>query len=69
MKENVGGGDRVVRSIAGPALLVAAVGPLGARRGRLTGLFALVAGALVTETAVTSVCPVNAAAGIDSTEP
>lgn len=69
MKENVGGADRLVRFVAGPALVLAALGPLGARRGQGAGLAALVAGALITETVITRLCPVNAVVGIDTSRP
>lgn len=59
MQENVGGVERAVRAIAGPALVVAGLTRLGARRGRPVGLFALVWGAVVTETAVTKTCSIN----------
>jgi uncharacterized membrane protein len=66
MKENVGTTDRVVRSVLGPALLVLGYRRLGARRGRLAGLATMIAGTLVIESAVTRVCPLNAALGIDT---
>jgi hypothetical protein len=66
MKENVGGWDRVGRAIIGPALLGAGYGLLDGRRGRLAGLAAMIGGALVTETAVTRVCPVNEVIGVDT---
>jgi hypothetical protein len=65
MQENVGGADRVFRAIAGPGLMVAGLTMLGARKGRVPGLTALVGGALLGETAITKVCPLNAAIGID----
>ena len=66
MKENVGGTDRALRSIAGPALLSLGLTRLGARSGRLAGLLAIVGGALITETAITRVCPLNEALGVDT---
>ncbi len=66
MKENVGHTDRALRSVAGPALLALGLTSLGARRGRLAGLLALIGGALITETAITRVCPLNEALGIDT---
>lgn len=59
MKENVGGAELVVRSIAGPALLAAGLTVLGARQGKPAGLGALIWGAMVTETAMTKTCSVN----------
>lgn len=66
MKENLGGAERVLRSIAGPALLVAGYGPLGGRHGRPRGLFAMLWGAVVTETAITKTCSVNGLLGRDT---
>jgi hypothetical protein len=66
MKENVGTTDRAIRSILGPALVVAGFTRLGGRSGRLVGLAAIIAGTLVIESAITRVCPVNAVAGIDT---
>lgn len=66
MKENVGGWDRVGRAMLGPALIGAGYGFLGGRRGSLAGLAAMIGGALVTETAVTRVCPLNEALGVDT---
>lgn len=59
MQENVGGAELVVRSVAGPGLLLAGLTVLGARQGRPLGLGALVWGAMVTETAMTRTCSVN----------
>ena len=64
MRENVGSTDRAVRSIAGPVLLGLGLTRLGARQGRLAGLLALIGGALITETAITRVCPLNAALNV-----
>lgn len=66
MKENVGTADRIVRSVAGPALIAAGYARLGGRHGQPAGLAAMMAGALVVESAVTRVCPLNAALGIDT---
>lgn len=66
MQENVGGRDLVLRSLAGPAMLLAALGPLGARRGSTLGLATLVSGALLAESAITRVCPLNALFGLDT---
>lgn len=66
MTPNVGGIDRIGRAVLGPALMLIGIGPAGARRGRWVGLAALVAGALMTETVITQVCPVNKALGIDT---
>jgi hypothetical protein len=66
MQENVGGPDLAARVVAGPALISWALGPGGARRGRTAGLAALVAGALVVESAITRTCPLNALVGRDT---
>jgi hypothetical protein len=65
MQENVGRTDRIVRSIVGPA--VAGFGIDQLRRGNLVlGGIGIAVGALVTESAVTRVCPMNALLGIDT---
>jgi uncharacterized membrane protein len=69
MQENVGGADRALRSIAGPALVALGLTRLGARDGQAVGILAVVLGALTTETVVTRVCPFNAALGLDTRRP
>ena len=66
MRENVGGADRGMRAVLGPALV--AMGAAGMTRGRnpLASAAALVTGALITETAVTRVCPLNEVLGVDT---
>ncbi len=66
MRENVGGMDRTMRLAVGPGLLALGYTALGGSRGRLPGLLAMIAGALVTETGITRVCPVNEAIGLDT---
>jgi len=66
MKENVGTADRIVRSIAGPALMAVGYTKLRGRRGRPAGLMAMIGGALLAESAITRVCPLNALFGIDT---
>lgn len=68
MKENVGKKDRFIRSIVGPGLITFGYSGLGGNRGRLTGLAAIVVGTLITESAITKVCPVNAIFGLDTRE-
>jgi len=68
MKENVGSADRMVRSLVGPGLMALGYSRLGGRQGRMAGIAAMVAGALVVESAITRVCPLNAALGIDTRE-
>lgn len=66
MKENVGGADRALRSVAGPALILLGFTRWGGREGRPGGLLAMLAGVVVTETAITRVCPLNELAGVDT---
>jgi hypothetical protein len=77
MRENVGGWDRRIRSIAGPILLGMGARLLARRRNPLTrvlarrttpigGLAAVLAGALLSQTAVTKVCPMSSALGINT---
>jgi hypothetical protein len=66
MKENVGRIDQLGRLILGPALAVAGYTTLGGSCGRVRGLAALVAGALILESAVTRVCPLNGLLRLDT---
>jgi hypothetical protein len=66
MKENVGPEDRAVRMLVGPALMALGMTRLGAREGRTAGIAAMIGGALVIESAITRVCPLNALLGIDT---
>lgn len=66
MRENVGDTDRVIRAVAGPALVLAGLTRFGAARGRTTGLAVMIAGALIIESAITRVCPMNSILGIDT---
>jgi hypothetical protein len=66
MKENVGRIDRIVRAVVGPALIGVGFGPLGGRRGCWQGLLSMLAGALITETVITGVCPLNALLRLDT---
>jgi hypothetical protein len=66
MKENVGGADRAMRFVAGPAIMALGLTTLGGRRGRLPGLVTLVAGVLTLESAITAVCPVNRLIGVNT---
>ncbi len=68
MKENVGKKDRLIRSIAGPALIGIGYTALDGRKGNIAGLATIVAGALLAESALTKVCPVNGILGIDTRE-
>lgn len=66
MKENVGRGDQIARSIVGPALMGLGYFALGGDEGRLGGLSTIVSGAVLVESAITRVCPLNALFGIDT---
>lgn len=66
MKENVGKNDRIIRSLAGPALITFGYFGLGGNKGQLAGLASIVAGTLIAESAITKVCPVNTFFGIDT---
>lgn len=65
MQENVGTADRWLRVAVGGALVLGSLRALRRGGGIAPGL-ALAAGAIVLETAVTRVCPVNAALGLDT---
>jgi hypothetical protein len=64
MRSNVGGMDRVARSVLGPALLLVGWRALSGRRALAAA--ALVGGAVITETALTATGPVNRVLGLDS---
>lgn len=69
MTENVGSTERMFRGAASVALMAAGYTVLGARRGRLPGLLTMMFGAVVLETAITRVCPISAALGVDTRTP
>lgn len=66
MKENVGTEDRIVRSLAGPALFGIGYTRLKGRNGKAAGLATMLFGALLIESAITKVCPLNAMLGINT---
>lgn len=66
MKENVGRIDRIARFVIAPALAAFGYTRLGGDEGRLSGIAAIVAGAMIFESAVTRVCPVNALLHLDT---
>lgn len=66
MKENVGTVDRAVRSIVGPLLIGLGARRWGGTEGDGRGLVAIMSGALVIDSAITRVCPLNALFGIDT---
>jgi hypothetical protein len=55
-----------MRFVAGPGLMALGYFGLRGREGRLPGLLAMVGGALMAESAVTRVCPVNRMLGLDT---
>jgi hypothetical protein len=65
MRSNVGGIDRLARSVLGPVLVVLGWRALEGRQ-RGAAVAALIGGTLLTETAVTATCPVNRALRLDS---
>ena len=65
MQENVGQIDRWVRFALGGALVLGGLRAL-TRRRTFGGALALTGGALVLESAITRVCPVNALLGVDT---
>ncbi|WP_029033671.1 YgaP family membrane protein [Salinimicrobium terrae] len=66
MKENVGKEDQLIRSIVGPGLMVLGYFFLRKYKSRLGGITSIVTGTLLTESAITRVCPVNHFFGIDT---
>lgn len=66
MKENVGTVDQVARAITGPVLLILGYKKLGGNRGNLPGLITMIAATTLIESAITRVCPLNSAFGIDT---
>jgi hypothetical protein len=69
MKENVGRTDQALRAVAGPALMGLGYVQLGGRNGSLAGLSTMLGGALLAESAVTRVCPISRAFGLDTRDP
>lgn len=69
MKENVGPMDRLLRAVVGPGLVALGYATLGGNRGKLGGLAAMLGGALIVESAITRVCPLNHLLGIDTRPP
>jgi len=73
MKQNVGGYDRLARFVVGPLLIVVGVAALGGLVTLASGTLGLVAagvavlaGAILTVTAATRKCPLNAAIGLNT---
>jgi hypothetical protein len=67
MKENVAGAERALRATIGPALIAWGWMVLAPARHKSGPVALMLTGALVTETALTKVCPVSAVVGIDTT--
>lgn len=70
MKRNVGGIDRTGRLAIGAILALAGIAALLGywALGTVIGAAALVVGAILLVTGATQQCPINEAAGIDTTE-
>ena len=70
MEKNVGGIDRTGRIVVGVILAIAGVAALFEywTAGAAIGGVAVVAGAILLVTGTTQKCPINSAAGIDTTE-
>ncbi|RDV12972.1 DUF2892 domain-containing protein [Pontibacter diazotrophicus] len=66
MKKNIGTEERIFRSLVGSALIVIGFTWLRRRKGRTAGLDPAVLGAILTGTAITKFCPLNALLGIDT---
>lgn len=66
MQENVGNRDRLLRIGIGASLV--AMGLLRLRSGRLGPSLLFASGALLLESAITRVCPINSLLGIDTRE-
>ena len=70
MDKNVGGIDRTGRLIIGAVVALAGIAALAGywAVGAVTGGIALLIGAILLVTGTTQKCPINEAAGIDTTE-
>ncbi|PCR88989.1 YgaP family membrane protein [Natrinema ejinorense] len=73
MQKNVGGFDRGARIVVGPVLVLIGIAALGGLLSLTAGALglalaaiALVGGAVLTTTAATQKCPMNARLGIDT---
>jgi hypothetical protein len=58
----------MVRGLVGPLCVAAGYHYLNGKQGHLPGLMAMIAGALIVESAITKTCPMNALLGIDTRE-
>ncbi|MFB6211807.1 MAG: DUF2892 domain-containing protein [Halobacteriales archaeon] len=70
MDKNVGGIDRTGRLVIGGLLGIAGLAVLGGfwALGGTIGLFVLIVGAILLVTGTTQKCPINAAAGLNTTK-
>lgn len=70
MDKNVGGIDRTGRIVIGVVVAIAGIAALTGywAAGAVIGSIALVIGAILLATGTTQKCPINEAAGIDTTE-
>lgn len=70
MERNVGGLDRTARLVVGALLAIAGIAVLLGylEAGTAIGAGAVVVAAILLATGVTQTCPINSAAGIDTTE-
>ncbi|WP_277552507.1 YgaP family membrane protein [Halobaculum limi] len=75
MEKNVGGYDRIARFVVGPVLIVVGGAALGGfltlaagTLGLVIAAIALLVGAVLTVTATTQKCPLNAAIGLNTYE-
>lgn len=66
MQENIGRVDQVIRGLVGATFLALGYKVFGAQRGKVGGLISMIAGALVTESALTRVSFFNRLFRIDS---
>jgi uncharacterized membrane protein len=70
MNKNVGGIDRTGRIVIGVVVAIAGIAALTGywAAGAAIGGIALIIGAILLVTGTTQKCPINEAAGIDTTE-
>ena len=70
MQKNVGGIDRTGRIVIGVIAVLAGIAALMGywAVGIVTAVIALVVGAILLVTGTTQKCPINDAAGVDTTE-
>lgn len=75
MEKNVGGYDRIARFIVGPILIIVGGAALGGvltlaagTLGAVLAGIAVLIGAILTVTATTRTCPLNAAIGLNTYE-